>query len=179
MNSEAYRAIVSAHCRPNATKLIERRVTVQMDNDSWLFDSKEMEYSAMARKDQSPDLNQIAAFQLLKEKTGRKTHRKTTNKDGCQKCPGRKVRTWWRHWPPVFRPSRLHKIFTHVCLSKYLRVPGNRDTLYKMAVKILISKLKVFTWIISQLFSFWSIVKVCGGKMHCPNTCGPVINCKS
>uniref|UniRef100_A0A667YPJ5 Transposase n=1 Tax=Myripristis murdjan TaxID=586833 RepID=A0A667YPJ5_9TELE len=33
MNSDVYRAILSAHIQPNATKLIGQRFTVQMDND--------------------------------------------------------------------------------------------------------------------------------------------------
>ena len=33
MNSEVYRAILSAHIRTNATKRIGRRFNVQMDND--------------------------------------------------------------------------------------------------------------------------------------------------
>ncbi len=33
MNSEVFRAILSAHIQPNASELIGRRFTVQMDND--------------------------------------------------------------------------------------------------------------------------------------------------
>ena len=33
MNSEVFRAILSAHIQPNAAKLIGRHFTVQMDND--------------------------------------------------------------------------------------------------------------------------------------------------
>ena len=33
MNSEVFQAILSAHIQPNASELIGRRFTVQMDND--------------------------------------------------------------------------------------------------------------------------------------------------
>ena len=57
MNSEVYRAILSSHIQPNATKLIGRRFTVQVDNDPkhtakathGFFEGKEMEYSSMAK----------------------------------------------------------------------------------------------------------------------------------
>uniref|UniRef100_A0A8C5MJ28 Transposase n=1 Tax=Leptobrachium leishanense TaxID=445787 RepID=A0A8C5MJ28_9ANUR len=75
MNSEVFRAILSAHIQPNAAELIGRRFTVQMDNDP--------KHTAKATKAfltwplhnipllslQSPDLNPIEhAFHLLKTK---------------------------------------------------------------------------------------------------------------
>uniref|UniRef100_A0A8C6NVL2 Transposase Tc1-like domain-containing protein n=1 Tax=Nothobranchius furzeri TaxID=105023 RepID=A0A8C6NVL2_NOTFU len=74
MNSEVFRAI-SAHIQPNASELIGRRFTVQMDND--------LKHTAKATKEflkgkkwtvlqwpsQSPDLNPTeCAFHLLKTK---------------------------------------------------------------------------------------------------------------
>ena len=57
MNSEVYRALVSTSTLLNATELISRPFTVQIDNDhkhaaernKGLFESKEMEYSSIAK----------------------------------------------------------------------------------------------------------------------------------
>ncbi len=55
MNSEVFRAILSAHIQPNASELIGRRFTVQMDNDpkhtakaTKVFEGKEVDCYAMA-----------------------------------------------------------------------------------------------------------------------------------
>ncbi len=71
INSEVFRAILSAHIQPNASELIGRCFTVQMDNDP--------KHTAKATKEflkgkkwtvmQSPDLNPIEhAVHLLKTK---------------------------------------------------------------------------------------------------------------
>ena len=71
MNSEVFWAILSAHIQPNASELIGRRFTVQMDNDP-KHTAKATEDSFTTKKrnvSQSPDLNPIEhAFHLLKTK---------------------------------------------------------------------------------------------------------------
>ena len=78
MNSEVFRAILSAHIQPNASELIGRHLhlhTVQMDNDpkhtakatKEIFKAKK--WNVLQWPSQSPDLNPIErAFHLLKTK---------------------------------------------------------------------------------------------------------------
>lgn len=70
MNSEVFRAILSAQIQPNASKLIGRSFTVQVDNakaTQYFFKAKK--WNVLQCPSQSPDLNPIEhAFHLLKAK---------------------------------------------------------------------------------------------------------------
>ncbi len=75
MNSEVFRTILSAHIQPNASELIGRLFTVQMDNDpkhtakatKEFFEAKK--WNVLRWPSQSADLNPNEhAFHLLKTK---------------------------------------------------------------------------------------------------------------
>uniref|UniRef100_A0A8C5P8K5 Transposase n=1 Tax=Leptobrachium leishanense TaxID=445787 RepID=A0A8C5P8K5_9ANUR len=75
MNSEVFRAILSAHIQPNAAELIGRCFTVQLDNDPKHTAKatkeflKGQKWNVIQWSSQSPDLNPIEhAFHLLKTK---------------------------------------------------------------------------------------------------------------
>ncbi len=86
MNSEVFRAILSAHIQPNASELIGRRFTVQMDNDpkhtaktnQRVFEGKEVDCYAMAKSNHL-DLNPIwACISLAEDKTEGKNAPRTS-----------------------------------------------------------------------------------------------------
>ncbi len=66
MNSEVFRAILSAHIQPNASELIGRRFTVQMDNDPKHTAKATKEFlkgkkwTVMQWPSQSPDLIRLS-----------------------------------------------------------------------------------------------------------------------
>ncbi len=76
MNSEVFRAILSAHIQPNASELIGRRFTVQMDNDpkhtaksnQRVFEGKEVDCYAMAKSITWPE-SDWACISLAEDKT--------------------------------------------------------------------------------------------------------------
>lgn len=181
---------LSAHVRPNATKLIGRSFTVQVDN--------ELEYSSMAKSVTWSQSNR-AWFSVTEDKTeGLKDPQTSSNSRWLQwrpgkASPGRKLRIWWCPWAPDYRQSLTAKdfhpsieivlIFTVVTLSECYWAPEDVGTLLRMAVapkwwmSFLWNLLK-WTWksaITSWLFCFGSIVVVYRGKgtkTQCQNTSG-------
>ncbi len=93
MNSEVFRAILSAHIQPNASELIGRRFTVQMDNDPKHTAKATKEFlkgkkwTVMQWPSQSPDLNPIEhAFSLAEDKTeGKMPQEQAGTEDGCSR----------------------------------------------------------------------------------------------
>lgn len=110
MNSEVFKptCILSAHVQPNATKLIGRSFTVQMDN--------ELEYSSMAKSVTWSQSNR-AWFSVTEDKTeGLKDPQTSSNSRWLQwrpgkASPGRKLRIWWCPWAPDYRQSLTAKDF--------------------------------------------------------------------
>jgi transposase len=81
-----FRAIFSSQIQPNASKLIEWRFTVQMDNDlknpakATLYFFKANKWNVMQWSSQSPDLNPVEhAFHLLKAKLKANSPRTSRN----------------------------------------------------------------------------------------------------
>ena len=122
-----FRAILSAHIQPNASELIGRPFTVQMDNDpkhtanatKEFFKSKK--WNVMQWPSQSPDLNSFEhAFHLLKTKLKRKCPK---NKQELKTVDSRGLAEHHQGWKPapgdvyVFQTSGcnwLQRIYNHV-----------------------------------------------------------------
>ncbi len=93
MNSEVFRAILSAHIQPNASELIGRRFTVQMDNDPKHTAKATKEFlkgkkwTVMQWPSQSPDLNPIEhALSLAEDKAeGKMPQEQAGTEDGCSR----------------------------------------------------------------------------------------------
>ncbi len=93
MNSEVFRAILSAHIQPNASELIGRRFTVQMDNDpksncksnQRVFEGKEVDCYAMAKSITWPE-SDWACISLAEDKTeGKMPQEQAGTEDGCSR----------------------------------------------------------------------------------------------
>jgi len=92
MNSELYRAILSAQIQPNAAKLIGLRFILQMDNDpkhtakaTQVSQGKEVGCFSMAKSVTCSQPNR-ACFSLTEDKTeGRKTHKQAAAEGSCSK----------------------------------------------------------------------------------------------
>ncbi len=93
MNSEVFRAILSAHFQPNASELIGRRFTVQMDNDpkaycksnQRVFEGKEVDCYAMAKSITWPE-SDWACISLAEDKTeGKMPQEQAGTEDGCSR----------------------------------------------------------------------------------------------
>ncbi len=92
MNSEVFRAILSAHIQPNASELIGRRFTVQMDNDpnhtakatKEFLKGKKWTY-AMAKSITWPQ-SDWACISLAEDKTeGKMPQEQAGTEDGCSR----------------------------------------------------------------------------------------------
>ncbi len=97
MNSEVFRAILSAHIQPNASELIGRRFTVQMDNDpkhtakatKEFLKGKKWTGYAMAKSITWPE-SDWACISLAEDKTeGKMPQKQAGTEDGCSRRPGR------------------------------------------------------------------------------------------
>ncbi len=93
MNSEVFWAILSAHIQPNASELIGRRFTVQMDNDpkhtakatKEFFEGKEVDCYAMAKSIAWPE-SDWACISLAEDKTeGKMPQEQAGTEDGCSR----------------------------------------------------------------------------------------------
>ncbi len=92
MNSEVFRAILSAHIQPNASELIGRRFTVQMDNDPSIlqkqpksFEGKEVDCYAMAKSITWPE-SDWACISLAEDKTeGKMPQEQAGTETGCSR----------------------------------------------------------------------------------------------
>ncbi len=92
MNSEVFRAILSAHIQPNASELIGRRFTVQMDNgpkhcksNQRVFEGKEVDCYAMAKSITWPE-SDWACISLAEDKTeGKMPQEQAGTEDGCSR----------------------------------------------------------------------------------------------
>ncbi len=92
MNSEVFRAILSAHIQPNASELIGRRFTVQMDNTQSIlqkqqrvFEGKAVDGYAMAKSITWPE-SDWACISLAEDKTeGKMPQEQAGTEDGCSR----------------------------------------------------------------------------------------------
>ncbi len=87
MNSEVFRAILSAHIQPNASELIGRRFTVQMDNNPkhTAKATKEVDCYAMAKSITWPE-SDWACISLAEDKTeGKMPQEQAGTEDGCSR----------------------------------------------------------------------------------------------
>ncbi len=116
MNSEVFRAILSAHIQPNASELIGRRFTVQMDNDhkaycksnQRVFEGKEVDCYAMAKSITWTWIRLSMHFTCWRQNWRENAQEQAGTEDGCSRGlaehhQGWNPSVWWCLCVPDFR----------------------------------------------------------------------------